>query len=76
MKMNSKLPFLAAMVAVILTLTGSRLFAQETSVSAEAADSLNNKIENVKSDLELLKRLNPDSAIEIFSKFMPRNSNA
>lgn len=57
MKMNSKLPFLAAMVAVILTLTGSRLLAQETSVSSEAADSLNNKIENVKSDLELLKRL-------------------
>ena len=57
MKMNSKLPFLAAAIAVILTLSGSALFAQETSVSSEAADSLNNKIENVKSDLELLKRL-------------------
>ena len=57
MKMNSKLPFLAAAIAVILTLSVSRLFAQETSVSSEAADSLNNKIENVKSDLELLKRL-------------------
>ena len=57
MKMNSKLPFLPAVIAVILTLAGPKLFAQESSVTAEAADSLNNKIENVKSDLELLKRL-------------------
>ena len=55
--MNTKLPFLSTLVALTLFLSGFKGFAQESSVSGEAADTLNNKIETVKSDLELLKRL-------------------
>ena len=57
MKINSKLPFIATLVAVILTFAGFSGYAQETSVSSEAADTLNSKIETVKSDLDLLKKL-------------------
>jgi hypothetical protein len=57
MKMTSKLPILATLVTVALIFANFKGFAQESSVSSEAADTLNSKIENVKSDLELLKRL-------------------
>ncbi len=55
--MNSKLPFIAILVAMTLTFSSYKVLAQESSVSSEAADTLNGKIENVKSDVELLKRL-------------------
>lgn len=55
--MNSKLPFIAILVAMTLTFSSYKVYAQESSVSSEAADTLNGKIENVKSDVELLKRL-------------------
>jgi hypothetical protein len=57
MKMNSKLPFIVTLVAISLSFANYKGFAQESSVSSEAVDTLNNKIENVKSDIELLKRL-------------------
>jgi phosphate-selective porin len=57
MKMNSKLPLLVTFVAITLTFANFKGFAQESSVSSEAADTLNSKIENVKSDIELIKRL-------------------
>ena len=56
-KMIPQKPILPLLIIFILIIAGFKVTAQETSVSSEAADSLNNKIENVKSDLELLKRL-------------------
>ncbi|HNW54102.1 MAG TPA: hypothetical protein PKN21_07520, partial [Bacteroidales bacterium] len=57
MKMIPQKPFLTPIIIFTLVIAGFRTRAQESSVSGEAADSLNNKIETVKSDLELLKRL-------------------
>jgi hypothetical protein len=57
MKMSSKFPFIAILIAITLTFANYTVYAQESSVSSEAADTLNGKIENVKSDIELLKRL-------------------
>ena len=55
--MTSKLRLIVTLVAITLTFANYKSFAQESSVSSEAADSLNGKIENVKSDIELIKRL-------------------
>ena len=55
--MTSKLRLIVTLVAITLTFANYKGFAQESSVSSEAADSLNGKIENVKSDIELIKRL-------------------
>jgi hypothetical protein len=57
MKMTSKLPLLATLATFSFIFGSFKGFAQESSVSSEAADSLNGKIENVKSDVDLLKRL-------------------
>jgi hypothetical protein len=57
MKMTSKLPILSILVAFSLIFTNLKGFAQESSVSSEAADTLNSKIENVQSELNLIKRL-------------------
>jgi len=55
--MTSRLHILATLVTFSLVLATIKGFAQETSVSSEAADTLNNKIENVQSELNLIKRL-------------------
>jgi len=57
MKMTAKLPLLSGLVFLTFSLMNLNLKAQESSVSSEAADTLNNKIENAKSDVDLLKRL-------------------
>jgi len=55
--MTSKLSILATFITFALIFTNFKGYAQESSVSGEAADSLNSKIETVKSDVELIKRL-------------------
>lgn len=55
--MISKLRLLATLFCLILVLASTRLIAQESSLDSEAADSLNNKIETIKSDLGVFKRL-------------------
>ena len=55
--MTSKLPILATLVTITLIFANFKGSAQESSVSSEAADSLNNKIENIKSEIELMKHL-------------------
>lgn len=57
MKMTSKLPLTATFLIFSLFFANFKAIAQESSVSGEAADSLNNKIENVQSELSILKRL-------------------
>jgi len=55
--MTSKLPFLTPLVIFSLIFVNFKATAQESSVSSEAADSLNNKIENVQTEISVLKRL-------------------
>ena len=55
--MKSKLSFLATFVAISLVFASYKADAQESSVSTYTADTLNSKIETIKSDLDLLKRL-------------------
>ena len=55
--MTSRIPILATIVTFALIFANFKGFAQESSVTSEAADTLNNKIENVQSELNLLKRL-------------------
>lgn len=55
--MISKLPYLATLVTFALMITNYRATAQENPISNEAADTLNNKIETAKSDIDVLKRL-------------------
>ena len=57
MKLVTKLPFLATFALAMLTIATRKGYAQESSVSTFTADTLNGKIESVKTDLELLKRL-------------------
>ncbi len=56
--MKSNLSFLATFVAISLAFAGfNKAVAQESSVSTYTADTINSKIETLKSDLDLLKRL-------------------
>jgi phosphate-selective porin len=56
-KMNFRLSLLASLVTCSFLFANTQVSAQESSVTSEAADSLNGKIENLKSDIELIKRL-------------------
>jgi len=64
MKMISKLPLLTSLVIFSILFANNMAFAQESSVSSEAADTLNNKIENVQSELTLLKKLKVSGYIQ------------
>lgn len=57
MKGISKLPLFVKFASVILVFGSLKGFSQESQITSEAVDTLNSKIENVKSDLELFKRL-------------------
>jgi len=55
--MNLKPSLLTVLVAFSLIFANYKGFAQESSASTYTADTINSKIETVKSDLEVLKRL-------------------
>ncbi len=63
MRIHSKLPLLTALVIAAFTLSFMGVQAQENSL-ATVADSLNGKIETVKSDLDVLKRLKVSGYIQ------------
>jgi hypothetical protein len=64
MKMNFKLPLAASLITCSFLIANKPVLAQESSVTSEAADTLNNKIENVQTELSLLKKLKVSGYIQ------------